>query len=75
MLKAKKSKSSKQMSEALKEVSKEDGIGIYFSPIPRRLYWKFTQYISAESKNRGCVYQKREWLIEQLEKLPETSDK
>lgn len=74
MLKAKKPKSTKQMDDAIKEVMKEDSSPFYFK-VPQRLYWKLEEHLTRESKIRNIKYTKRKWLIEQLESLPDPSDK
>jgi len=74
MLKAKKSKSTKQMSQAVKEVMKED-VTQFHCWIPCRLHWKLRDHVIKLSKKRGGRYTMVEWLIEQLESLPSFESK
>lgn len=74
MLKAKKSKSTKQMEDAIKEVTKEDLVQFHCH-IPSRVMWKLRAYLGTEAKKRRARYTLRSWLIERIESLPDSSDK
>lgn len=72
MLKAKKSKSTKQMSQAVKEVLKEESVGVYYK-IPYRLKWKLKSYLFHTNKKKKKT--ELQWFTEQLESLPDFENK